>query len=300
MKNSNQIYGIFLLVSCLLALPLAGFTQDNGNKKAEPKIKIKTIENVNGVETVEERDATPEEIEKMKKHHEEMKEHMEQKGMHDAEFKKHMDTMGEHMKNVEIIINEEMGDSGESKSVRKFIMKDKDGKTTELEIPAEPGKPGEPMMKHRIMIKDGENVFELKGDEASDMIWIEENETAEDGKVIKQKTIIKIIDAKPEEILSALPNSEPITDNNKLEYKELNVYPNPAGDNITLKFELPNKGDTRIKLVDFAGRNLFEETLRNFSGVYEKKIDLGRKAPGTYLLNVTQNGKQATLKVVKE
>lgn len=80
----------------------------------------------------------------------------------------------------------------------------------------------------------------------------------------------------------------------------LNLAPNPNKGQFTLSFSLNETGNTSISIVDIAGREVYSESLSNFTGEYSKALDLTSKARGEYLLKITQNGKSATANIVLE
>ncbi|POY39061.1 hypothetical protein C3K47_00750 [Solitalea longa] len=56
-----------------------------------------------------------------------------------------------------------------------------------------------------------------------------------------------------------------------------------------LNFKLPTKGAILVKVKDETGKEVFKETVNNFSGNFSKTIEL---FPGKYLLLVQQKGKE--------
>ena len=71
----------------------------------------------------------------------------------------------------------------------------------------------------------------------------------------------------------------------------LSIYPNPVRDNLTITQE----GNFVYQLVTLEGK-----VLVNGTGLNQKVIDMNNFAKGVYLLNVTIDGKQDTIKVVVE
>lgn len=85
---------------------------------------------------------------------------------------------------------------------------------------------------------------------------------------------------------------------NELEPDDMMFFPNPNNGEFNLKFELEEEGDVEIKIIDFNGKVIYKEKLKNFLGKYEKKIDIKDQPNGTYFLNIQQNGKMSTSKVL--
>ncbi len=82
-----------------------------------------------------------------------------------------------------------------------------------------------------------------------------------------------------------------------LELEAVNLYPNPNNGMFKVSFKAPKKGKTTVVVMDNLGKELFREELGNFSGNYEKELNLEGKAKGVYFLQVIQ-GKQVFNKKV--
>ena len=83
-----------------------------------------------------------------------------------------------------------------------------------------------------------------------------------------------------------------------LEQNSVNIYSNPSDGTFNVKFNLPESGDTKIMITDINGKEVYTETLVNFSGAYDKTITLTTEPKGTYFVKVTQNGYSNTKTVV--
>jgi uncharacterized membrane protein len=83
-----------------------------------------------------------------------------------------------------------------------------------------------------------------------------------------------------------------------LDIQDIEVYPNPADDRLTLSFRKQTAGDLNIHLTDLSGKVAYDETLRAFSGAYYKRIDLSGIAVGTYTLSLEQGDARMTRKVI--
>jgi len=86
----------------------------------------------------------------------------------------------------------------------------------------------------------------------------------------------------------------------QLALKRIEFAPNPNDGNFNLKFELPEKRDTRVMVFDQGGRKVFEELLVNFDGEYNNRIDISAQPSGVYFLIVAQGNAQFTRKIVKQ
>jgi photosystem II stability/assembly factor-like uncharacterized protein len=78
----------------------------------------------------------------------------------------------------------------------------------------------------------------------------------------------------------------------------LDVAPNPAADDVSIRFSLPNAGDVSLKVYDALGRRvavLLEGT--HASGVHERSADVSGLRPGLYLV-VLEAGSSRTTRTV--
>ena len=74
--------------------------------------------------------------------------------------------------------------------------------------------------------------------------------------------------------------------------EDLNVYPNPATDRLTVEFSLPQAERVTVQLLDLTGKVLRQSTEEGIDGVNQVRLDLDGVAKGLYLLEVnTPNGK---------
>ncbi|MBC8047569.1 MAG: PDZ domain-containing protein [Fimbriimonadaceae bacterium] len=83
-----------------------------------------------------------------------------------------------------------------------------------------------------------------------------------------------------------------------LDPETIQFYPNPTTGVFSLKFNLNQNGDTEIIIRDIDGKVVYTESLAGFEGSYEKTIDLGQSAKGTYFINIKQNDYTATKQIV--
>ena len=84
---------------------------------------------------------------------------------------------------------------------------------------------------------------------------------------------------------------------NTLKVEGMEAYPNPTYGNLKLNFQaeaLP----TNVRVVDIQGRVLFQETLNNFDGKYNKDLNISNGTPGVIAITITQGGKVFTKNIV--
>lgn len=80
----------------------------------------------------------------------------------------------------------------------------------------------------------------------------------------------------------------------------LSLYPNPAVSNTTLSFYQDGASSAQLSIFDALGRNIQLQTLASDQGVFTHTINLSGYSPGVYLLRVTMDGKEETIKLIKQ
>jgi hypothetical protein len=55
---------------------------------------------------------------------------------------------------------------------------------------------------------------------------------------------------------------------------------------------------TSVTITDINGKQIFNESLQNFDGNYNRQVDVSNGAPGTLLITIRQNGKVLTTPAV--
>ena len=94
-------------------------------------------------------------------------------------------------------------------------------------------------------------------------------------------------------------NSELRNDANTLEIEDFKAFPNPAKNHVNVSFK-SNGEPTIVKLVDLDGRIIFEEKLNGFNGTYDQKLTLEGISSKIVILNITQNEKVFSKKILIE
>lgn len=84
----------------------------------------------------------------------------------------------------------------------------------------------------------------------------------------------------------------------ELKVEEISYYPNPNNGRFNLKFSLKNKGTTVVRIMDSKGDEVFVDTAEKLSGEYSREIDISPFGPGMYFLQVAQNGRYHTKKLL--
>ena len=112
---------------------------------------------------------------------------------------------------------------------------------------------------------------------------------------VKENPIVKeIIEETPPVV--EMPQITQPTDNT-LKVEGLEAYPNPTYGDVKLNFQaeaLP----TDVRIIDVQGRVLFQETINNFDGNYNRDLDVSNGTPGVLVISITQGGKIFTKNIV--
>lgn len=82
------------------------------------------------------------------------------------------------------------------------------------------------------------------------------------------------------------------------EFDYLKFYPNPSEGSINIEFRADKPLNTEVRITNMIGKILYEEKLNNFSGAYNKSINLSENGTGTYLLQIIQGKKVITRKIM--
>lgn len=110
------------------------------------------------------------------------------------------------------------------------------------------------------------------------------------------KTEIQELSASDERQISAaglqMPQGSP------LPVRELRTQSSSGAGQVTLEFELPQKGNTEVKIVNAAGRSIYQFNLSNFTGQFSDEVRLAQNGPGTYFLEIRQGNQSLLRKII--
>ncbi len=106
-----------------------------------------------------------------------------------------------------------------------------------------------------------------------------ENPTAEEQTALKSKGI-------------------DFSQSNTLKVESLSLSPDASTGLFSLDFRLPSSGKTVVKVYNLSGRVLYEYDLGRFSGEFSDSVDISQNGAGSYFLQVTQDDKVFTKKIV--
>lgn len=80
--------------------------------------------------------------------------------------------------------------------------------------------------------------------------------------------------------------------------KEVMVYPNPAKDMVNIVFENKTSSSISVRLMAINGQEIWNDNLNNFSGTYQKTIDMKGLSNGIYTLQIVTDKETIVKKVV--
>lgn len=215
----------------------------------------------------------------------------------------HMEKLHEHMKglhtemeDVNIVIKtDEEGDDSHSVQIMKTV---KDGKVSikkivdgvETEISEEELK--NMHSKHHMMFigNDGSKAHqEMKID------------VQVDGKDKKRKQVmIMTMISTDDNDQKQMPEVLASDSKKELEMEKIRFSPNPNNGKFSLNFELSKKSPVQIQIFDIQGKEVYNESIKNFSGTYQNNIDISEHGKGIYFLRIIQGNKANTNKIVME
>jgi hypothetical protein len=109
---------------------------------------------------------------------------------------------------------------------------------------------------------------------------------------------VEDITAEEKQQLKATGTPVEMKSKEELKVEEINYYPNPNNGRFDISFTLKNKGTTVVRILDSKGNEVFVDTVEKLSGEYSRQIDISPFGPGLYYLQVAQNGRYHTKKLL--
>jgi hypothetical protein len=85
----------------------------------------------------------------------------------------------------------------------------------------------------------------------------------------------------------------------KLMIEDMTCTPNPSNGKFDLKFS-GTKSPVDITVKDINGKIVYTESVKHFNGSYEKEISLDKETKGIYFVTITQGARSTTKKLVVE
>lgn len=295
---------VFTCALLLASLAISAQT----NEKKQATVRIKKVENINGVETITDTTFTTDDPSAIK--------------LDEGSNIQTINISGNGEDGKIVIVNDETV-NGENSNVK--IIRKGEGALSEEEIQKIMKEAEQEMKKAEIQMihsekdmkvaeqsrKDAELALEkleveLRNmDKSSDgkkgvkkVIIINDEESKGNGKSEKRMTKVimlkmDITDASAEDVKRLGAGSV----DNKVEMDNMKLYPNPNDGKFNLNFNLKNKADAEVTVYDLQGKQVYNEKLPNFTGEYNKPIDISSNAKGIYFVKI-QQGKHTQVKKI--
>jgi len=86
----------------------------------------------------------------------------------------------------------------------------------------------------------------------------------------------------------------------KVNLTDVKVYPNPATGQFHLAFSVGKAANIQVTLSDMSGKQVYAESLSNYSGRFEKEINSGNLPAGTYIVNIQVGDEKRATEVVMQ
>ena len=81
---------------------------------------------------------------------------------------------------------------------------------------------------------------------------------------------------------------------------EINVFPNPSSNTVTIKFSSSSKGKLLLTIKDELGQTVYSENKKDFSGDYVNTIYLSKQPKGIYFVEMILGNERRTRKIIIE
>ena len=284
-----------IIITCALALCVLATEAQTGQKKTRT-VRIKKIENINGVEKVS-----------------------------DTTFTTN-DPAGISLGEEAINIQELKDKDGKVKQI--VILKDHDlpqiildgGGGQDETLTFSSKKNGETRVFKKVTVQDSVGISYVPDISSFEVL---ENEAGNDDPMIGKTVIIKRPAAgcgATREEIEAAPVLYQVTIVRKIKLAEpseadksllgkparqlgvenLNLYPNPGNGKFNLSFKTEGKGEAEVSVLDIQGNVIYEEKVQNEAGVYSKQLDLSENPKGVYFLRIRQANSEALKKLILE
>jgi Secretion system C-terminal sorting domain len=117
------------------------------------------------------------------------------------------------------------------------------------------------------------------------------------GKLSKSSALfINITNADTEDKIKL--NEKSAVDADQLKIERFDFFPNPSNGKFNLSFNLTNKGNTKVSVLSMDGKVVYDKNLDNFTGEYKTEINISENAKGVYFIKVEQNEQSILKKIV--
>ncbi len=256
-----------IIITCAVIMNITALFGQTSKKKAT--IRIRQVENVNGIETIKDTSFTSEDPKVMVLNN------------HNLNLK---EINGDSITLRKIFISNDLStvsDSFDFTTMGINLGKLADAESLMKEV--EKGRAGNG--KHNVVIlTNSDKLSKLNGAKDGN------------GKTYKAHIFITDLDAKDK----AAMKSELERKDDILKVEHLDFFPNPNNGKFSLSFNLPSKGETRVSVISIEGKLVYNEILANFSGNYKTEVNISDNAKGIYFVKVEQNEQSIVKKIVLE
>lgn len=150
----------------------------------------------------------------------------------------------------------------------------------------------------------GENDFELD----EEVNWVFEKETEGEQQIKRTIIIKKASKENTEEVQESEATPVPENDaagietpddviftstedlDKTLELQDFSLYPNPTAGNLNVAFQ-SEAVPTIVRIMDITGKEIYKEEINDFKGSYKKEINLSEVPKGALMLTIMQNNR---------
>ena len=84
------------------------------------------------------------------------------------------------------------------------------------------------------------------------------------------------------------------------DFKEFNVWPNPADDLLNVSIQSDLSEEAFVTLYDVQGKRIINQKLDASNAMFEGSVNIDSLSPGIYLVKVSQGSKQSVRKIIKK
>lgn len=246
-----------LIIAAVLSIFIANAQNSNTatSEKKQTTVRIKKVENINGVERITDTTYTTDDIESVK-------------------------------------IEDGMGGTMDGKQIQIIELKGEELKGNLTEVEKE--------QKIKELTAEMEKLNRERTEKMADEL--QKGDKGNTTKVCRTTMVtIHVSMEEPNEAELKKINKEQGKIDGELKVKDLKFFPNPSnGQSINLSFELADKGDATVDVLDMNGKSVYKEKLNNFSGKYNNTIDVSSNSKGIYFVKVAQGGHSQVKKLILE
>ncbi len=232
-------------------------------EKKQATVHIKKVENINGVEKITDTTYTTS----------------------DASV---INTNGD---NIQVL---EMNDGKPGDMKKMVIINGKEGGDADIKIMSGNSETDEEIAK---ALKEAGVDPNAKGTQKTIIINNDVTSDKKGGKTCTKIVMIKKVNITDADASDMKKINQAATTDGKLAMDDMSFYPNPNNGKFNLKFNLKDKGDTQISVLNEEGKKVYSEKLSEFTGSYDKEIDISKNPKGIYFVRIEQ-GKHAQVKKV--